>query len=154
MNKLPYLEHIVNVQGNQPSPERLQQINGKLPPQMCKQQQLFAGILKWFYNFIPSFAMVAVPLTNLLSPKFQFHEYHLLTHPNYCHHFYVKTNVKEGLGMVLCQLDAQDLCLIDYCLAVMCVLKHYLYHLEVSEFTTRMDNQCLIWLESAGPEVS
>ena len=67
--QLPFLGHLV-VQGvNSPLPEHLRRITEAEAPKNRKELQHFLGVCNWIREYIPDFARIAAPITNLLRKK-------------------------------------------------------------------------------------
>lgn len=69
---LKYLGHIITQDGNQPQPEQLTQIRQATNPRSRKELRSFLGLCNWLREYIPKFAEIAAPLTDLLSGKTRF----------------------------------------------------------------------------------
>ena len=65
--KLEYLGHIVTSEGNQAQPEHTQAILDAKPPRTRKDLRSFHGTCGWLREYIPHFAIIAAPLTDLLT---------------------------------------------------------------------------------------
>lgn len=61
-----YLGHIISPSGIQPDPDKVTAIMEMKPPGTVKQLLSFFQTCSWFRRFIPEFAKVSKPLTNLL----------------------------------------------------------------------------------------
>lgn len=64
--ELKYLGHIVNQQGIQTDPEKLSAINQFPTPKTVRQVRSFLGLASWYRRFVPRFAVMSAPLTQLL----------------------------------------------------------------------------------------
>ncbi|KAJ3622289.1 hypothetical protein MTP99_002807 [Tenebrio molitor] len=69
VSELPYLGHIVGRDGNRPQERHLVQIRDAVPPRTKKQLQRFLGLANWVSEYVPLFAAIAAPLTDLLVMK-------------------------------------------------------------------------------------
>jgi hypothetical protein len=69
VSELPYLGHIVGRDGNRPQERHLVQIRDAVPPRTKKQLQRFLGLANWVREYVPMFATIAAPLTDLLVMK-------------------------------------------------------------------------------------
>jgi transposase InsO family protein len=69
VSELPYLGHIVGRDGNRPQERHLVQIRDAVPPRTKKQLQRFLGLANWVREYVPMFATIAAPLTDLLVLK-------------------------------------------------------------------------------------
>ena len=67
--KLPYLGYLVSTEGNQARGEYIQTILGSPPPCTKKELQQFLGTCNWLREYIPDFATLSTPLSNLLAGK-------------------------------------------------------------------------------------
>ena len=67
--KLPYLGHLVSTEGNEARGEHIQTILGSPPPRTKKELQKFLGTCNWLREYIPDFATLSTPLSNLLAGK-------------------------------------------------------------------------------------
>ena len=66
--ELKYLGHIVTKDANQAQPESIQAILEAKPPKTRKELQSFLGVCGWLREYVPNFAVLAAPVTDLLSP--------------------------------------------------------------------------------------
>ena len=62
---IQYLGHLISGEGIKPLPEKLGNIKEMPPPTTPKEVKQFLGLIGYCRNFIPRFANVARPLTNL-----------------------------------------------------------------------------------------
>jgi hypothetical protein len=69
VNELPYLGHIVGQDGNRPQERHLVQIRDAVPPRTKRQLQSFLGLANWLREYVPLYATIAAPLTDLLVAK-------------------------------------------------------------------------------------
>lgn len=67
--EIEYLGHTITADGNQPQQRHLHQIQVATPPRTRKQLRSFLGLCNWLREYIPEFAAIATPLTDLLSQK-------------------------------------------------------------------------------------
>jgi hypothetical protein len=64
--KIHYLDHVVSVEGIQPSQDKVQAILNKSSPSNIKELQNWLGISSYYSAFIPNFAKLCAPLYGLL----------------------------------------------------------------------------------------
>ena len=57
--------HLISGEGIKPLPEKLESIKGMPPPSTPKEVKQFLGLIGYYRKFVPRFADVARPLTNL-----------------------------------------------------------------------------------------
>ena len=62
---IQYLGHLISGEGIKPLPERLDSIKEMPPPTTPKEVKQFLGLIGYYRKFVPRFADVARPLTNL-----------------------------------------------------------------------------------------
>ena len=62
---IQYLGHLISGEGIKPLPEKLESIKEMPPPTTPKEVKQFLGLIGYYRKFIPRFANVARPLTNL-----------------------------------------------------------------------------------------
>jgi hypothetical protein len=67
--EIVYLGHVVSTQGNQPQQLHLRQIQGAPTPKDRRSLRSFLGLCNWLRDYVPRFADIAYPLTDLLSAK-------------------------------------------------------------------------------------
>jgi predicted aspartyl protease len=67
--KINYLGHVVTDQGNYPQEHHLQQIQSATPPKDRRSLRSFLGLCNWLRDYVPNFADLAYPLTDLLGQK-------------------------------------------------------------------------------------
>ena len=60
-----YLGHLISGEGIEPVPEKLQDLKEMVPPTTQKDVRRFLGFTNYYRKFIPRFADIARPLTNL-----------------------------------------------------------------------------------------
>ena len=65
--KLEFLRHIVTSEGNQAQPKHVQAILEAKPPRTRKELSSFHDVCGWLCEYIPNFAIIAAPLTDLLA---------------------------------------------------------------------------------------
>jgi hypothetical protein len=69
VSELPYPGHIVGQDGNRPQDRHLVQIRDAVPPRTKRQLQSFLGLANWLREYVPLYATIAAPLTDLLVAK-------------------------------------------------------------------------------------
>ena len=62
---MEYLGHLISGEGIKPLPEKLESIKEMPPPITPKEVKQFLGLIGYYRKFVPRFANVARPLTNL-----------------------------------------------------------------------------------------
>ena len=62
---IQYLGHLISGEGIEPLPEKLESIKEMPPPTTPKEVKQFLGLIGYYRKFVPRFADVARPLTNL-----------------------------------------------------------------------------------------
>ncbi|XP_063216590.1 uncharacterized protein LOC134527652 [Bacillus rossius redtenbacheri] len=70
--EIVFLGHQVTAEGCRPRPAQLELIEEKQAPKTRKQLQKLMGLLNWLRSFVPDFATITAPMTDLLSPKAKF----------------------------------------------------------------------------------
>ena len=63
--KVHYLGHVISSHGIEPDPEKVVVIKGLEAPQSVRDVRAFIGMANFYRKFIPNFAEIAKPLTNL-----------------------------------------------------------------------------------------
>jgi hypothetical protein len=66
VQELPYLGHVIGSECNRPQERHLRQIQDASIPRTKKQLQSFLGLANWVREYVPRFAEIAAPLTDLL----------------------------------------------------------------------------------------
>jgi hypothetical protein len=64
--QVKFLGHIVSAEGINPDPDKVSVIKAWKEPTNVKELQSFLGLMNYYRKFIPNFAAISVPLTNLL----------------------------------------------------------------------------------------
>jgi hypothetical protein len=67
--EIVYLGHVVSTQGNQPQQLHLRQIQGAPTPKDRRSLRSFLDLCNWLRDYVPRFAAITYPVTNLLSAK-------------------------------------------------------------------------------------
>ena len=62
---IQYLGHLISGEGIKPLPEKLESIKEMPPPTTPKEVKQFLGLIGYYRIFVPRFADIARPLTNL-----------------------------------------------------------------------------------------
>ena len=62
---IQYLGHLISGEGIKPLPEKLESIQEMPPPTTTKEVKQVLGLIGYYRKFVPRFANVARPLTNL-----------------------------------------------------------------------------------------
>lgn len=68
-NKINHLRYHISYEGIEMDPEKMWMVLEWAPLCTQKQQQSFLGFANFYHQFIPLFAQIAVPITNLLKMK-------------------------------------------------------------------------------------
>jgi hypothetical protein len=66
VSELPYLGHVIGSRCNRPQEGHLRQIRDAPTPRTKRQLQSFLGLANWVREYVPRFAEIAAPLTDLL----------------------------------------------------------------------------------------
>ncbi|XP_013927877.1 PREDICTED: stomatin-like protein 2, mitochondrial, partial [Thamnophis sirtalis] len=67
--KVDYLGYCISHRGIEMDPAKVKAVTEWEAPRTCKQLQKFWGFANFYRQFIPSFAKIALPITNLLKSK-------------------------------------------------------------------------------------
>lgn len=67
--KIEYLGYRISHEGVEMNPEKVKAVLEWAPPHMKKQLQSFLGFTNFYWQFILSFAQIALHITNLLKMK-------------------------------------------------------------------------------------
>ena len=62
---IQYLGHLVSGEGIEPLPEKLESLKDMPPPTNAKEVRQFLGLAGYYRKFVPKYADIARPLTNL-----------------------------------------------------------------------------------------
>lgn len=75
-NNLAYLGYNITISGNEPQKGHLHEIQNFAVPKNKREVQRFLGLANWLREFVPNFATIATPITDLLgkNEKFQWKE--------------------------------------------------------------------------------
>ena len=66
---MKYLGHIIGSGKHRPDPQRLQAVEGMKPPSTKKQLQSVLGLFNYYRDYVPNFAAIAKPLTDLTAQR-------------------------------------------------------------------------------------
>ena len=69
---IQYLGHLVSGDGIKPLPEKLEAVENMPPPKTPKEVRQFLGLGGYYRKFVPKFADIARPLTNLTKQDIKF----------------------------------------------------------------------------------
>ena len=69
---IQYLGHLVSGDGIEPLPEKLEAVENMPPPKTPKEVRQFLGLVGYYRKFVPKFADIARPLTNLIKQDVKF----------------------------------------------------------------------------------
>ena len=69
---IQYLGHLVSGDGIEPLPEKLEAVENMPPPKTPKEVRQFLGLVGYYRKFVPKFAYIARPLTNLTKQDVKF----------------------------------------------------------------------------------
>ena len=69
---IQYLGHLVSGDGIEPLPEKLEAVENMPPPKTQKEVRQFLGLVGYYRKFVPKFADIARPLTNLTKQDVKF----------------------------------------------------------------------------------
>ena len=69
---LQYLDHLVSKEEFEPLPEKIKSIKNMQPPRTAKEVKQFLGLAGYYHKFIPRFADLSRPLTNLTQQSVEF----------------------------------------------------------------------------------
>jgi hypothetical protein len=123
--EIAFLGHIVNREGTEPDPRKLELIQNWKPPTNKSEIRSFMGMMSYYRSFIENFAVIATPLTSLQGEKkiFKWEKEQQeafeklkeemlkaapLEHPDFNKPFVISTDASLGaLGAVLSQVDEQ-----------------------------------------------
>ena len=69
---LQYLDHLVSEEGFKPLLEKIKSIKNMPPPRTAEEVKQFCGLAGCYHKFVPRFADLSRPLTNLTHQKVEF----------------------------------------------------------------------------------
>ena len=102
MTEYTYLGHVVGNGVVKPQEDKLTAIKHLPQPTTKKQIQSFLGLTGYYRQFIPNYAAIAVPLTNMIKKS------GFIANPDFSRPFILQTDASEfGVGAVLIQVDAE-----------------------------------------------
>ena len=64
-NRVEYLGHAVSTEGLSPDPAKVQAVRDWKMPESVTEVRSFLGLAGYYRRFIPKFAKIVAPLTNL-----------------------------------------------------------------------------------------
>lgn len=127
MRSLKYLGYIVNENGIRPDPEKIAAIEDYPVPKSVKDVRRLIGLTGWYRRFIPNFATITAPITELTKKKRTQIEWNqeaqealvrikvaltsapVLANPNYEKPFIIQADASDaGMGAVLVQGEGED----------------------------------------------
>lgn len=133
MRSLKYLGYIVSKEGIRPDPEKISAIAEYPVPKTVKDIRRILGLAGWYRRFIPNFASVTAPISNMLKKGQTKVEWStqaqealnkikeiltsspVLANPNYDAPFIIQTDASDvGMGAILVQGEGDDEKVIAY----------------------------------------
>ena len=124
-DRVLYLGHMISSEGIHTDPSKIKAVQNLQPPRNLDQLRTFLGLAGYYRKFIPDFATIATPLTELTqkSAKFVWLDKHqqaflslksylcsapILAYPQFTKPFIVQTDASDvGLGAILAQIDEE-----------------------------------------------
>jgi hypothetical protein len=64
--KVPFLGHVISLEGITVVPSRVQDVLDSKPPTSVTQVHSFLGLVGYYRRFIPNFSKITKPITELL----------------------------------------------------------------------------------------
>jgi transposase len=153
---LKYLGHVVSRQGIHTDPDKVAAISELPPPTNVKGVRRFLGVASWYRRFVPDFAELVVPLTNLLKKgkrwswtdeqqrafeimKEKLTEAPVLACPDFSKPFTLQTDASNnGLGAVLTQESEEGERVIAYA-------SRHLNKAEINYSATEKECLAIVW---------
>lgn len=133
MSELKYLGFVVSNNGISPDPDKVEAIVNYPVPKCVKDVRRLVGLAGWYRRFIPRFATITAPLTDLVKKKAgkivwsekeqkSFDDLKnvltskpILANPNYSKLFIIQTDASDlGIGAVLLQGEGENERVIAY----------------------------------------
>lgn len=128
MQSLKYLGYIVSQEGIKPDPEKVAAIENYPAPKTVKDVRRLIGLTGWYRRFIPNFATITAPITNLVKKKsctkiewtseaqdaldqikVVLTSAPILANPNYDQPFIIQTDASDtGMGAILVQGEGEE----------------------------------------------
>lgn len=127
MRSLKYLGYIVNEEGIRPDPEKIVAIEEYPTPKNVKDVRRLIGLTGWYRRFLPNFATITAPITELIKKnctriewtpeaqealvriKVALTSAPILANPNYEIPFIIQTDASDlGMGAVLVQGEGEE----------------------------------------------
>ncbi|CAI7873126.1 unnamed protein product [Closterium sp. NIES-53] len=72
LKKVQFLGHMVSAQGVHVDPKKIEAVRTWKTPENVKELQQFLGFANYYNRFVPQYAKIATPLTNLLKKNTPF----------------------------------------------------------------------------------
>ncbi|CAI7919746.1 unnamed protein product [Closterium sp. NIES-54] len=72
LKKVQFLGHMVSAQGVHVDPKKIEAVRTWKTPENVKELQQFLGFANYYNRFVPQYAKIAIPLTNLLKKNTPF----------------------------------------------------------------------------------
>lgn len=155
-SSLKFLGYVVDRNGLHMDPEKIESMLGIPSPKNVKDVRSFVGTVSWYRRFIPNFASLVKPLTDLLKKDRKFHWSQeceesfrkakeclvaapILTCPDFSKPFVVQTDASDfGIGAVLTQEFEEGE-------KVVCYLSRSLNRNERNYSTTEKECLAVLW---------
>lgn len=71
-DEVVFLGHVVSGEGISPNPALVKDVQDWQPPTTIRELQAFLGLCNYYRRFVPAFAELASPLTDLLKKSSEF----------------------------------------------------------------------------------
>jgi hypothetical protein len=72
LKEVPFLGHIISVEGIAVDPSKVQEVLDWKSPRSVTQIHSFLGLVGYYRRFIPNFSKIAKPMTQLLEKEAKF----------------------------------------------------------------------------------